>query len=129
MNCDMLGKSASGPGCLGGEGCSDVPGLEALATPHDKEVYDLARRSGISSRIGIRSARLGADRKGSAVSRGDWWATTWPRSTFAQNKITYYPVPAAWLCRRVPTPRSTPLFGSNCATRRVHQVTTPCRSD
>jgi len=94
MNCDMLGKSDIKTGKSLEVKLQRRPGFEQLATPRDKELYDLARSQWNSARIWDQGPRrLGADRKGTAVYVANWWGDNLAKIDIRTNKITYYQYP------------------------------------
>jgi len=78
------------------------PGLEALATPHDKEVYDSLGRSGTRRASGIRvRGGLAPIARAARSTWADWWGDNLAKIDIRTKQDHLLPVPAAWLCRRV----------------------------
>jgi streptogramin lyase len=94
MGCDMLAKSDINGGTSLEVKMQRRPGLEALATPRDKELYERVGSQWNSSVVWTQGPRrLGADRKAPYVYVANWWGDNLAKIDIRTNKTTYYQYP------------------------------------
>lgn len=94
MNLDMLGISDIETGRSLELQLEPRPGLEALATPRDREVYDVGHSEWNSSRIWDQGPRrLGGDRNGDAMYVANWWGDNLAKINIRTHDVTYYQYP------------------------------------
>jgi len=94
MNCDMLARSDLTTGRSLELTLQPRAGLDALATPRDKELYALAGSQWNSSIVWAQGPRrLGADRTRPYVYVANWWGDNLAKIDIRTNRTTYYQYP------------------------------------
>jgi len=94
MGCDMLAKGDIKTGRVVEVKLQPRAGLEALATPADKMLYQRVGSQWNSSVVWTQGPRrLGADRKAPYVYVANWWGDNLAKIDIRTNKTTYYQYP------------------------------------